>query len=121
MLKKHLLPRPDGKCQIDDPSEGDDVYCTTQLGWEEAAGFIRGSDLEFSHYGKFLPTTKERELLEKDSVAMPNVCTTTRVEISPMGSPLPLAVCEGNQVLWVADTGCGSNLVPESDAIRGVS
>ena len=52
---------------------------------------------------------------------MPNVSRTTRVEISPLGSPPPLAVCEGNQVLWIADTDCGSNLVPESDVIRGVA
>ena len=38
-----------------------------------------------------------------------------------MGLPPPHAVCEGNQVLWIADTGCGSNLVPESDVVRGVS
>ena len=114
-------PRPDGKCQIDDLSEDDQVYYTTQLGREQAACFIRGSDLEFSHVGKFLPSAKERKLLEKDSVAMPNVCATTRVEISPLGSPPPLAVCEGNQVLWIADAGCGFNLVPESDVVRGVS
>ena len=29
----------------------------------------------------------------------------------------PLAACEGNHVLWIADIGCGSNLVPESDVV----
>ena len=56
----------------------------------------------------------------REAVAMPSACVT-RVEIVPLVSLLPLAVCEGNQVLWIADTGCGSNLVPESDVIRGVS
>ena len=70
-VEKHVVvygPRPDGKCQMDDATEDGDIYYTTQLGRAEAAGLIRGSDLVFSHYGKFQPTTEERALLEKDSV-----------------------------------------------------
>ena len=87
----------------------------------ETVGFLRGNEFVFSYYGEFPPTEAEKKQLGKDSMAMPDACAATRVEISPLGSPPPLAVCEGNQVLWIADTGCGSNLVPESDVVRGVS
>ena len=76
-----------------------------------ADGFVSKSGLELFHVNR---------PMQQNAVAMPNTCVT-RVEAGPSGLPPPLAVCEGNQVLWIADTGCGSNLVPESDVVRGVS
>ena len=113
-LPEHVLiygPRPDGKCQIDDLTDKDEIYYVTQVERALADGFVSKSSLELFHVNR---------PVSRNAVAMPNTCVA-RVGAGPVGLPPPLAECEGNQVLWIADTGCGSNLVPESDVVRGVS
>ena len=97
-LPGHVLiygPRPDGKCQIDDLTDTDEVYYVTQVARALADGFVNQSGLRLFHVN--------RPMLE-DAVAMPNT-SVARVGTGPTGLTPPLAVCEGNQVLWIADTG----------------
>ena len=99
-LPKHVRiygPRPDGKCQIEDLTDTDEVYYVTQIERALANVYFKNSSLELFHV--------DRPVLQ-GAVAMPNTCVA-RVGTGPSGLPPPLAVCEGNQVLWIADTGRG--------------
>ena len=76
---------------------------------------MRDSRHEICSFGEFLPIVKE--------VAIGPRTGGCAKCVHGDGSGdwfFGFAVCEHNQVLWIADTGCGSNLVPESDVVRGV-
>ena len=78
--QQHVLiygPRPDGKCQIDDLTDEDEVYYVTQVERALANGFVEQCGLELFHVNK--PALKK-------AVAMPNACLT-RVGVGPKGPP----------------------------------
>ena len=67
-LPEHVLiygPRPDGKCQIDDLTDKDEVYYVTQVGRALADGFVSKSSLELFHVNR---------PVSRNAVAMPKTC-----------------------------------------------
>ena len=54
-LPGHVLvygPRPDGKCQIDDLTDADEVYYVTQVARTLADGFVAESALRLFHVNR---------------------------------------------------------------------
>ena len=120
-------PRPDGRALVDANDDADCApYHFTQFhSRKEALVSLRASESAHIHFG-LVPTDAEcksvsapvirsflmAQWVDDVTKAMP-VVLLSRSEVA--------AVCGPKEHLWIADTGCGRHLCPESDIDRSVA
>ncbi len=104
--------RPDGLSISDclkDPAVP--VFRYVQHSRDACFDYLSSSFASFAHFGTHLPTEPECLALKLPLVERFKWPSAIRAVITHLGKVV--AVCTQSGVLWIADTGCGYNLVPE--------
>ena len=131
------LPRKDGRDHIDEDAMdfvGEKEFMTV-LSRAEAIALFKDRWLDYYHTGKYLPTPQELGLSQEEA-ATQKMALPGRLVVSArkVGGTLirharknlirgnaQALFCGSMGRLWIMDTGCGNDLVPESSVTRGES
>jgi hypothetical protein len=109
--------RPDEVQVADALSDPDIVFFRyLTLSRTEALLRVKRSGLRFMHVGCYLPTASE--CTEHSLPAIVAFVWPLPVRQLIRQGSTPAVICTSDGCLWVADTGCGYNLVSEADVTR---